>query len=215
MVPTLLPSERRTGVPSTRSLAISVWDWICDWLCAASVGVVSVCMVASIRHSVDVTRADDAIVITFCRQALFPRGNLADQIGGSEQRQDLTDLKRSQEDRPIGKADRKRDCRLALEHRPLAECRHQARRRALAGEPARPGNRAVDRIVGGADFPLGKEAPDVEHLDPLPDPDPRPLQMAAETPARCELERSGADGDHTPLLNAGLDNLDLPAARLP
>ena len=42
MVPILPPSERRTGVPSTRSLAIRLWDWRVD---------VSVCMAASINHS--------------------------------------------------------------------------------------------------------------------------------------------------------------------
>jgi hypothetical protein len=41
MVPIFSPLERRTGVPSTRSLAIKLWDWRLD---------VSVCMVASIRH---------------------------------------------------------------------------------------------------------------------------------------------------------------------
>src|SRR5262245_13623465 len=42
MVPILPPSERRTGVPSTRSLAIKLWDWRVD---------VSVCMAASISRS--------------------------------------------------------------------------------------------------------------------------------------------------------------------
>src|SRR6266702_3815699 len=56
MVPIFSPPVRRTGVPSTRSLAIKLWDWeawdceaegwgACDWLCT-----VWVCIVASVSH---------------------------------------------------------------------------------------------------------------------------------------------------------------------
>jgi hypothetical protein len=55
MLPIFSPLERRTGVPSTRSLAIRLCDWLCLgsavlWL--GSLCIMSVCMVASVDQSV-------------------------------------------------------------------------------------------------------------------------------------------------------------------
>jgi hypothetical protein len=73
MVPIFSPLERRTGVPSTRSLAIKLWDWRLD---------VSVCMVASIRH-----RTMPALATTTCasirpENALKPAAVPIDQKSG-------------------------------------------------------------------------------------------------------------------------------------
>src|SRR5712671_3966474 len=127
MVPIFSPLERRTGVPSTRSLAIKLWDWRVD---------VSVCMVASITHRTAAGGCDSHL-----RQhstgKRFAAGRRSDC---SEQRRHDADPKRPEEDCPVVKPNWKRDRRLAFEFGPLAERRDQAGRRVLARKASKPGN---------------------------------------------------------------------------
>ncbi|HET9815315.1 MAG TPA: hypothetical protein VFQ33_06095, partial [Xanthobacteraceae bacterium] len=67
------PLERRTGVPSTRSLAIKLWDWRLD---------VSVCMVASIRHRTIAGVCDSHLRQHSTRNALKPAAVPTDQKSG-------------------------------------------------------------------------------------------------------------------------------------
>src|SRR5215467_5682067 len=202
MVPILPPSERRTGVPSTRSLAIKLWDWRVD---------VSVCMAASLAHSTSASASEEArwpafVKRTLSRPALFRR---------SEQRRHHAHLKRPKENRAVHKTHRKRHRRLALELGALAERRDETGSRALARDPSEPGHQSIERVERCTDLPFRHDAFDVEHLEDLFDADDGHFKIAVETAARGELEDAGPHRDHILLRQARLGDLDLCVARLP
>src|SRR5262249_30051475 len=151
MVPILPPSERRTGVPSTRSLAIKLWDWRVD---------VSVCMAASISHSTSAGAWREPRPLAFKDKTLWRPA----PFRCSEQRRHHAHLERPEENRPVGKPNRKRHRRLAFEHGPLAERRDQTGRRALARDPSEAGNQPIESVERCPDLSFRHDALDVEHL---------------------------------------------------
>ncbi len=134
---------------------------------------------------------------------------------GSEQRRHLTDLERPEKDGSVVEADGKRHRLLAVEHRALAERRHQPGRRILAREPAEAGDQSIERADRRTDLSFRHHAVDVEHLEQFLDTDDGDLKIAVEPARRRKLEGAGASRDHIVLLNARLGDLDLAVTRLP
>jgi hypothetical protein len=106
-VPIFSPPERRTGVPSTRSLAIKLWDWRVD---------VSVCMVASIIIPRPLALWEKSLALNGKRFAVST-------VPSSEQGRHRAHLKRPDEDGAVDEANRKRHRRFAFERGALAERR--------------------------------------------------------------------------------------------
>src|SRR5262249_4617225 len=201
MVPILPPSERRTGVPSTPSLAIKLWDWRVD---------VSVCIAASISHSASVsawanrgrwlswTNALEACAVPTIRTAAALRP--PETARGKPRRRQTepgTPAPACLRARPAGRAPRPGWARRSGARSP--EPRHQP----------------IQSVEPCPDLSFRHDALDVEHLEKLFDADDGHLKIAVETAARAELEDAGAHRDHVLLRQPRLGDLDLAAARLP
>src|SRR5262249_56504269 len=82
----------------------------------------------------------------------------------SEQRRHHAHLKRPEENRAVGKPNRKRHRRLAFEHGALAERRDQAGRGALARDPSEPGHQPIESVERRPALSFRHHAIDVEQL---------------------------------------------------
>src|SRR5882724_12342561 len=158
MVPIFSPPVRRTGVPSTRSLAIKLWDCEAgDWAAWAWLCDISACMVASTSRK----RVQHDKAIT--RDRLPP-------FRASEQGRHHAHLKWSERNGAVVEPHRKRHGLLAFEHSALAERGHQPGGGVLPGDSAEPGDQLVEGVDRRADLAFRHQALDIEHLEDLLDP---------------------------------------------